>query len=434
MVINFRKIKINNKNSGLKMKTFDFPDNLDSLWLNGRLATMSGKALYGMIEGAALAVKDGRIVWLGPQEKLPTGAAARAQSVHHLKNALVTPGLVDCHTHLVHAGSRAHEFEMRLMGATYEEIAQAGGGILNTVTAVREITENALYNQSRPRLMAMQAEGVTTVEIKSGYGLDTAGELKMLRVARRLSHDLPVTVCPTFLGAHALPPEFSGQSDAYIDLVVNEMLPAVAADELAVATDVFCERIAFSLEQTERVFAAAIKHGLRIKLHAEQLSDQKGAILAARYGALSVDHLEYIGKDGVAALAASDTVAVLLPGAFFFLNETQKPPVNLFRRKKIPLAVATDCNPGSSPTTSPLLMMNMACVQFGLTPAEALAGFTINGARALGLQDQVGTLEIGKKADFAVWDVTEPAELAYKMGGNPCKFTVKGGEKIDSDN
>ncbi len=416
------------------MKTFDFPDNLDSLWLNGRLATMSGKALYGMIEGAALAVKDGRIVWLGPQEKLPTGAAARAQSVHHLKNALVTPGLVDCHTHLVHAGSRAHEFEMRLMGATYEEIAQAGGGILNTVTAVREITENALYNQSRPRLMAMQAEGVTTVEIKSGYGLDTAGELKMLRVARRLSHDLPVTVCPTFLGAHALPPEFSGQSDAYIDLVVNEMLPAVAADELAVATDVFCERIAFSLEQTERVFAAAIKHGLRIKLHAEQLSDQKGAILAARYGALSVDHLEYIGKDGVAALAASDTVAVLLPGAFFFLNETQKPPVNLFRRKKIPLAVATDCNPGSSPTTSPLLMMNMACVQFGLTPAEALAGFTINGARALGLQDQVGTLEIGKKADFAVWDVTEPAELAYKMGGNPCKFTVKGGEKIDSDN
>jgi imidazolonepropionase len=273
----------------------------------------------------------------------------------------------------------------------------------------------------------LQAEGVTTVEIKSGYGLDTTNELKLLKVARQLGQNFAVTVRPTFLGAHALPPEFSDRPDDYIDLVIEEMLPAVAAGGLAVAVDVFCERIAFTPAQTEKVFQAALKHGLTLKLHAEQLSDQKGAVLAARYGALSVDHVEYMLEDGAAALAAGDTVAVLLPGAFFFLRETRKPPVALLRRYGVAMAVATDCNPGSSPTTSPLLMMNMACLQFGLTPAEALAGFTINAARALGLHDQVGTLAVGKKADFAVWDVTDPAELAYRMGGNPCRMTVKEG-------
>jgi imidazolonepropionase len=276
----------------------------------------------------------------------------------------------------------------------------------------------------------MQAEGVTAVEIKSGYGLDTVNEVKILQVARQLSRDCAVTVSPTFLGAHALPPEFKDRPDAYIDLVIDEMLPAVTADGLAVAVDVFCERIAFTPAQTERVFKAARRHGLKIKLHAEQLSDQKGAILAARYGALSADHVEYMGEDGVAALAAHNTVAVLLPGAFFFLHETHKPPVALLRSHGVSIALATDCNPGSSPTTSPLLMMNMACIQFGLTPAEALAGFTINAARALGLQDQVGSLAVGKKADLAVWDVAEPAELAYRMGGNPCRMTVKEGHIV----
>jgi imidazolonepropionase len=413
------------------MSADPFPENFDSLWLNGRLATMAGDVPYGIIETGALAVKDGRIAWVGPMASLPADAPHRARTVHDFNHAWVTPGLVDCHTHLVYAGNRVHEFESRLNGATYEEIARAGGGILSTVQAVRKATEGALYRQSLARLTALQAEGVTTVEIKSGYGLDTASELKMLRIARDLGRHLPVTVSPTFLGAHALPPEFGGRSDAYIDRVVREMLPAVAEEKLAVSVDVFCERIAFTPEQTERVFAAALDHGLGVKLHAEQLSDSKGAVLAARYGAWSVDHLEYIGPDGVAALAGAGTVAVMLPGAFFFLNETRKPPVDLFREHGVPMAVATDCNPGSSPTTSPLLMMHMACVLFGLTPAEALAGYTVNGARALGLADRLGTLEAGKQADLAVWDIDAPADLAYRMGGNPCRAIVKSGAMVD---
>ena len=402
----------------------------DSLWLDARFASMAGQSPYGVLEKGAMAVDGGRIVWIGAQEALPADAVTKARAVHRLENAWVTPGLIDCHTHLVYAGNRAREFEMRLNGATYEEIARAGGGIISTVTAVRNATETALFRQSALRLKAMQSEGVTAVEIKSGYGLNTESELKMLRVVRRLDREFPTTVIATFLGAHALPPEYTGRPDAYIDLVIDEMIPAVAAGGLAQAVDVFCERIAFTPAQTERVFAAAQRHGLEVKLHAEQLSDSKGAVMAARFGALSADHLEHLKADGAAAMAEAGTVAVLLPGAFYFLKETQKPPVDLLRRQGVPMALSTDCNPGTSPTTSPLLMMNMACVNFGLTPAEALAGFTVNAARALGMQDRWGTLEVGKPADFAVWDIEEPAELAYRMGGNPCRMTVKAGEIV----
>ena len=410
--------------------TVVFQDQYDSLWHNVHLVTMCEEKGYGIIKDAAIAVQKGHILWIGPAQNLPPNAFEKAAAIYDLNTAWISPGLIDCHTHLVYAGSRAREFEMRLNGASYEAIAQAGGGILNTVRAVRAASEDGLYEQSLPRLAAMQAEGLTTVEIKSGYGLNTESELKMLRVARRLKQDTGVTVLPTFLGAHALPPEFKDRSDAYIDSVIGDMLPAVAAEGLAAAVDVFCERIAFTPAQTERIFQAAQRHGLRVRLHAEQLSDQKGTILAVRYSALSVDHLEYLGKDGVDALAGANTVAVLLPGAYFFLNETRKPPVEDLRKNNIPMAVSTDCNPGSSPTTSPLLMMNMACILFGLTPAEAVAGFTVNAARALGLQQQIGTLEEGKKADFAVWNISEPAELAYQMGGNPCRMTVKEGKVL----
>ncbi len=412
------------------MTTSGFPATVDTLWLDVRLATLADQTPYGIIEKGAMAVDKARIVWLGSIESLPTDALAKARSVNRLDNAWVTPGLIDCHTHLVHAGNRAREFELRLNGATYEEIARGGGGIISTVNAVRNASQADLYEQSAGRLKAMLAEGVTAVEIKSGYGLDTENELKMLRVARQLGRNLPATVMATFLGAHALPPEYMGRPDAYIDLVIGEMIPAVAADGLATAVDVFCDRIAFTPEQTERVFTAARQHGLRVKLHAEQLSDSNGAALAARFGALSADHLEHLNAAGAAAMAAAGTVAVLLPGAFYFLQETCKPPVALMRGQGIPMALSTDCNPGTSPTTSPLLMMNMACVNFGLTPAEALAGFTVNAARALGMQDRWGTLEVGKQADFAVWDIEEPAELAYRMGGNPCRMTVKGGEIV----
>ena len=412
------------------MMPSDFPATVDTLWLDVRLATLAHQAQYGIIEKGAMAVDKGRIVWLGSIETLPADAVPKARSVHRLDNAWVTPGLIDCHTHLVHAGNRAREFEMRLNGATYEEIAHAGGGIISTVNAVRNASEADLYEQSIDRLKAMLSEGVTTVEIKSGYGLDTENELKMLRVARQLGRNFPATVMATFLGAHALPPEYKGRPDAYIDLVIGEMIPAVAADGLATAVDAFCERIAFTPVQIERVFSAARQHGLRVKLHAEQLSDSNGASLAARFGALSADHLEHLNAAGAADMAAAGTVAVLLPGAYYFLKETCKPPVDLMRGQGVPMALSTDCNPGTSPTTSPLLMMNMACVNFGITPVEALAGFTINAASALGMQDRWGTLEVGKHADFAVWDIEEPAELAYRMGGNPCRMTVKGGEIV----
>ena len=407
-----------------------FAEPIDSLWLGGHLATMAGPAAYGAVRDAAMAVKDGRIAWIRPQRDLSLDTLNGVKMVQRLDNAWVTPGLIDCHTHLVYAGHRAREFEMRLNGASYEEIAEAGGGIVSTVKAVRDASESDLFCQSAQRLNAMMACGVTAVEVKSGYGLDTANELKMLRVARRLDKDLAPTVIPTFLGAHALPPEFAGRSDDYIDLVVDEMLPAVVEGGWADAVDAFCERIAFSPAQTERVFLAARSHGLAVKLHADQLSNSQGAALAARFGALSADHLEYLDPIGADAMNAAGTVAVLLPGAFYFLRENRLPPVDLLRDKKVPMALATDCNPGTSPTLSPLLVMNMACVLFGLTPGEALSGFTVHAARALGRQERWGTLAVGKQADFVVWDIDTPAELAYRMGDNPCRMTVKGGEIV----
>ena len=413
------------------MSPLIIPETIDSLWLNANLATLDGADPYGILTDGAMAVTEGRIAWIGARKDLTPDVMDKAGTVHRLDGCWITPGLIDCHTHLVYAGSRAREFEMRLCGASYVEIARAGGGIVSTVDAVRKADEDVLFEQSKRRLAAMIAEGVTTVEVKSGYGLETASELKMLRVARRLGEIMPVDVVPTFLGAHALPTEFTDRGDAYIDLVVGEMLPAVAEGGLARAVDVFCESIAFSPAQTERVFTAARRHGLAVKIHAEQLSDSKGAALAARFDALSADHLEYLDEEGATAMARSGMVAVLLPGAYYFLRETHKPPVDLLRRENVPLALSTDCNPGTSPTTSPLLMMNMGCISFGLTPAEALAGFTINAARALGMADRLGSLSVGKAADFAVWQIDEPAELAYRMGGNPCRMTVKNGKIVN---
>jgi imidazolonepropionase len=406
------------------------PDKIDSLWVNLHLATMTQTGPYGMIEDGALALYEGKIDWIGKRNELPADLKSRAAKVYDGEGRWVTPGLVDCHTHLVYGGSRAREFELRLQGATYEEIARQGGGIRSTVSATREADEESLLNQSVPRLVALVAEGVTTVEIKSGYGLDLETEIRMLRVARTLGERYPVKVVPTFLGAHALPPEYESRSDAYIDFVCNEVMPQIAAQNLAVAVDAFCEGIGFTREQTERIFAAAKKLGLAVKLHAEQLSDLGGTVLAAQYGALSADHLEYISEEGVKAMAESGTVAVLLPGAFYFLRETKLPPIDLLRRYKVPIALSTDCNPGSSPAVSLLLMLNMACTLFKLTPEEALAGITRNGARALGLQGRIGTLEPGKDADFVIWDIAEPAELAYRIGANPLKNVVRQGNLI----
>jgi len=399
----------------------------DALWLNGRLATMAaGGAPYGALEDAAIAIEGGRIAWLGRRRDLTGAPRALARDVHDLGGRWLTPGLIDCHTHLVYGGDRAREFTQRLEGVSYAEIARAGGGIVSTVTATRAADEDTLFAAAHRRLSALLAEGVTTAEIKSGYGLNLETELKQLRVARRLGTEMPVTVRATFLGAHALPPEFTDRADAYIDAVVA-MLPEVKASGLADAVDAFCEGIGFSPEQTNRVFAAATEHGLPVKLHADQLSDLGGAALAAKHGALSADHLEYTNKDGVAAMAVAGTVAVLLPGAFYFLRETKVPPIDALRRAGVPMAVATDCNPGSSPMTSLLLVLNMACTLFHLTPEEALAGVTRHAARALGLGDQCGTLEVGKAADFAVWDIDDPAELAYRIGFNPLAYAVKSG-------
>ncbi len=398
----------------------------DAIWLGGRLATMCGGEAYGAIEDGAIAVADGRIAWVGPRGELPGVLESLAREVHDLAGRWLTPGLIDCHTHLVYGGDRAAEFESRLKGASYAEIAEAGGGIVSTVAATRAASEDDLLRAARPRLDALLAEGVTVVEIKSGYGLDLDNELKQLRVARALGAALRVTVKTTFLGAHAVPPEFADRAEDYIDAVVA-MLPEVAASGLADALDAFCETIGFSPEQTARVFEAARACGLPVKLHADQLSDLGGAALAARYGALSADHLEYTSADGVAAMAAAGTVAVILPGAFYVLRETQMPPVAALRAAGVPIALATDCNPGSAPVTSLLLMLNMGCTLFRLTPEEALAGVTRHAATALGLGNSHGTLELGKAADFAVWNIARPAELAYRIGFNPLAYAVKAG-------
>ncbi|MEP9388769.1 imidazolonepropionase [Mesorhizobium sp. KR9-304] len=388
-----------------------------SVWRNARLATMCERS-HGSVFAGAVAAQNGRIVFAGLESELPAELAHKAEVID-CKGRLVTPGLIDCHTHLVHAGNRANEFEMRLAGATYEEVARAGGGIVSSVKALRAASEDDLVRQSLPRLDALIAEGVTTIEIKSGYGLDLENEAKSLRAARSLAGVRNVTVRTSFLGAHALPPEAAGDKDAYIDLVANEMLPTIAAQGLADAVDGFCEGIAFSPEQIARVFDRATALGLPVKLHADQLSNLHGAALAAQYGALSADHLEYTDESGAVAMAEAGTVAVILPGAFYFIRETRKPPIDLFRRHGVRTAVATDNNPGTSPLTSLLLTMNMAATLFGMTVDECIAGVTREAARALGLAAEAGTLEPGKWADLAVWDVESPAELVYRMGFNP---------------
>ncbi|NKF52075.1 imidazolonepropionase [Shewanella sp. WXL01] len=403
----------------------------DQVWVDINAATMDAdlSTAYGAITDAALAVKDGKIAWVGPRTQLPEFDVL-STPVYRGKGKWLTPGLIDAHTHLVFAGNRANEFEMRLNGASYEDIARAGGGIISTVKACREADEAELFESARKRLNALGKEGVTTVEIKSGYGLDTDTELKMLRVARELGKHHHVDVQTTFLGAHAIPPEYKDNADAYVDLVINDMLPKVIEQDLADAVDVFCEGIAFDLAQTEKVLTAAKQAGLKIKLHAEQLSNIGGSEMAAKLGAKSVDHIEYLDEQGVKAISDNGTCAVLLPGAFYFLRETKLPPIELLRQHKVPMVVASDFNPGSSPLCSTQLMLNMACTLFRLTPEEALAGVTVNAAKALGLEDKVGQLKLGMQADFCLWDIDSPAELAYSFGVNPCINVVKNGQLV----
>lgn len=396
----------------------------DGLWLNARLATMTeGGAAYGAIDDGAIAVAGGRIAWVGPRRALPHETA---DAVHDAGGRWITPGLVDCHTHLVHAGNRAGEFAARLSGASYEDIARAGGGIVATMRATRAASEDDLVAGTLPRLDALIAEGVTTVEVKSGYGLTPDHEAKMLRAARRLGQDRDVRVVTTFLGAHALPPEFRGDADGYIASVCAQ-IPALAAAGLADAVDAFCEGIGFTPAQVDRVFAAARTAGLPVKLHAEQLSALGGASLAARHAALSADHLEHATDADVAAMAAAGTVAVLLPGAYYFMRETKLPPIAALRAAGVPIALATDCNPGTSPLTSPLLVLNMAATLFRLTVEEAVRGLTVNAARALGLHDRIGTLERGKACDLAIWDFSDLAELVYRIGFNPLHSRIRNG-------
>lgn len=394
------------------------------VWRNARLAPRADPA--EVIENAAIVLRDSRIEWFGAAAEMPLHFNHGANH-HDLGGRLVTPGLVDCHTHLVYAGNRAEEFAMRLEGATYEDIAKQGGGIISTVRNTREASEDALYAQSLRRLDALLAEGVTALEIKSGYGLDLETERKMLRVARRLAAARPVTISTTFLGAHALPPEYAGRANDYIAHVCDHMLPALAEEGLVDAVDIFCERIAFTLEHAERVFAAASTLKLPVKMHAEQLSLMGGAALAAKHHALSADHLEFLDEAGAIAMSQSGTVAVLLPGAFYFIREKQLPPVELLRRHGVPIALATDSNPGTSPSTSLLLMLNMGCTLFRLSVAEVLAGVTRHGAKALGHPDVTGEIAVGARADFVAWDIDTLAELAYWTGLDRCALVVRHG-------
>jgi imidazolonepropionase len=401
----------------------------DGLLLDARLATMQlHGAPHGLIERGAIGWQDGVITFAGPQAGLPDAPERLAEHVARADGALVTPGLVDCHTHLVFGSDRANEFELRLNGASYEEIARAGGGIASSVRATREADEGNLLAQSLPRARALLADGVTTIEIKSGYGLDRDTELRMLRVARRIGETLGVGIRTTLLAAHALPPEYAGRADDYIDEVCERIVPIAAQSGLADAVDAFCETIGFTPAQTRRVFEAARAHGLPVKLHADQLSDLHGAALAAEFGALSADHLEWTGDDGVQAMAAAGTVAVLLPGAYYALRETKLPPIAALRAAGVPMAVATDLNPGTSPLLSLRLAMGMACTLFRLTPEEALRGATAHAARALGLDDR-GTLAAGRRADFVVWDAERPADLCYWIGGNLARDVYIGGRR-----
>ena len=403
-----------------------------TLWRHARLATLAGNTPWGWIERGALLVDGDRIAWVGAEADLPAEVAARATEERDLGGALVTPGLIDCHTHLVYAGQRAREFELRLEGASYEDIARSGGGIRSTVAATRAASDEALFAAALPRARALMAEGVATVEIKSGYGLSLHDERRCLATARRLGAELDLTVRTTCLAAHTLPPEYEGRADAYVDAVCG-WLPVLHAERLVDAVDAFCDRIAFTNAQTRRIFEAARALGLPVKLHAEQLSDKRGAELASEFGALSCDHLEHLSDAGARAMGAAGTTAVLLPGAFYFLRETKLPPVAALREHRVPIALATDHNPGSSPTLSLLLMIGMGCTFFRLTPEEAVRGVTANAARALGLADR-GTLEAGRRADFAVWDLEHPNELAYWFGRNLCRRVVAGGrERVPAD-
>ncbi|MBC7768485.1 MAG: imidazolonepropionase [Phycisphaerales bacterium] len=403
----------------------------DTLWVDANLATMiPGGRPYGAIMRGAVAAKDGEIAWVGYAADLPKPPDELAREVRRCADAWITPGLVDCHTHLVFGGDRAREFELRLQGASYEEIARAGGGIVSTVAATRAASRAELVKSAAKRLAGLTREGVTSVEIKSGYGLDLENEIKMLEAAGELGALGNVRVKRTFLGLHALPPEFKEDRAAYVQLVADVMIPAIAAVGLADAVDAFCEDIGFTADEVDYVFSSACENGLAVKLHAEQLSNQSGAALAARYQALSADHLEYLDDAGIAAMAQAGTVAVLLPGAFYFLRETQAPPIEKLRAAGVAMAVASDCNPGTSPMTSPLAALNMACTLFRLTPEEALAGMTREGARALGLLDDVGTLEVGKAADLALWDVKSPAELCYWLGAPLLRERVFAGRAV----
>ncbi|WP_323163917.1 imidazolonepropionase [Pseudomonas atacamensis] len=396
---------------------------MKTLWQHCHVATMANGA-YSIIEDAAIVTSGTLIEWIGPRTQLPSG---EYPAVNDLQGAWVTPGLIDCHTHTVFGGNRSGEFEQRLQGVSYAEIAAQGGGIASTVRATREATEDELFASAAKRLKSLMRDGVTTVEMKSGYGLDLANERKLLRVIRRLAEELPISVRSTCLAAHALPPEYKDRADDYIDLVCEQMLPALAAEGLVDAVDAFCEYLAFSPEQVERVFVAAQQLGLPVKLHAEQLSSLHGSSLAARYKALSADHLEYMDEDDAIAMAAADTVAVLLPGAFYFLRETQLPPMDALRKHKVKIAIASDLNPGTSPALSLRLMLNMACTCFRMTPEEALAGATIHAAQALGMAQTHGSLEVGKVADFVAWDIERPADLAYWLGGDLDKRVVRHG-------
>ena len=405
----------------------------DQLWIGANIATMAGTQPYGSLDDAAVAVKGERIAWLGDAAEGRRLARAQGTSIHDAEGMWITPGLIDCHTHLVYGGNRVAEFEQRLCGVSYEDIARAGGGIQSTVQATRSATHEVLYESARVRLACLMSEGITTIEIKSGYGLELAAERRLLEVARELGETMPVSVKKTFLGLHSLPPEFAAQRQRFVNEVSGPWLTALAAAGVVDAVDSFCESIAFSLSETEQFLAAAKKLGLSAHVHAGQLSDMGAAQLAAKYAALSADHLEYVSADGVRAMAAAGTVAVLLPTAYFTLRQTAPPPIAQLRQAGIPLAVATDCNPGTSPCTSILLALSMACTLFGLTPEEALAGATRNAARALGLLAEVGTIEVGKRADLAFWRIERPAQLCYGLGANPCAAVMYRG-KMRSEN
>ena len=402
----------------------------DTLWINGTLSIITEQGVSETLQTGAIACKDGLISLISPMDKLGDTPSNLATKVIDLEGKCLTPGLIDCHSHLVFGGNRAKEFNLRLQGQSYEQIAKQGGGIMSTVNHTRAATEQQLEHDARSRLALLVSDGVTSIEIKSGYGLTFKDEEKMLRVARRLGDTSPVTVTTTFLGAHALPPEYTNNRSGYLDLVCKEMLPKLHAQGLIDSVDAFCESIAFSVDEVEQVFQAATDLGLPVKLHAEQLSNSGGAELAAKYHALSADHLEYLDETGVQAMAASGSVAVLLPGAFYMLRETRKPPVQLLRDYQVPIALATDINPGSSPVLSARLMMVLGCQEFGLTPEEALRGMTINAAKALGKSDSVGSLQIGKAADLAIWDVQQSFELAYWLGGNKAESVIKAGNCI----